>query len=55
MAWYPNDDGRDMSESLDRHITGNYGDDDEPRENSAEDREDAEIERAERRMEEEEL
>ena len=27
MGWYPNGDGRDMSASLDRHITGNYGQD----------------------------
>jgi hypothetical protein len=27
MGWYPNSDGRDMSASLDRWITGNYGED----------------------------
>lgn len=27
MGWYPNNDGRDMGPSLDRWITGNYGED----------------------------
>ena len=44
-----------MPADYDAWKTGNWGADDEPRENSAEDREDAEIERAERRMDEEEL
>ncbi len=48
MAWYPNFDGHDMSESLDRHITGNYGDDDTPREDDSDAREEAQLERAER-------
>ena len=56
MTWYPNFDGRDMSESLDRHITGNWGDDDplsaDSDELDAHDdacaREEARLERAER-------